>query len=81
MLSTRNLTLPQVRAFRKRYMGPLKVTQKLSDVAYRLELPHDLRIHDVFHVSLLKPYHACPDRFEARRQAEGDEDSNDTHII
>ena len=81
MLSTHNLTLPQVRAFRKRYMGPLKVTQKLSDVAYRLELPHDLRIHDVFHVSLLKPYHACPDRFEARRQAEGDEDIEDIHMM
>ena len=81
MLSTRNLTLPQVRAFRKRYIGPLKITQKLSDVAYRLELPHDLCIHDVFHVSLLKPHHTCPERFEARRQPDGNDDIDDMHMI
>ena len=81
MLSTRNLTLPQVRAFRKRYMGPLKVTQKLLDIAYWPELPHDLHIHDVFHVSLLKPYHVCSERFEARRQSEGDENIEDMHMI
>ena len=56
------------------------MTQKLSDVAYRLELPDELRIHDVFHVSLLKPFHACPERFAERRQAETNNEAEDEII-
>jgi hypothetical protein len=39
-----------------KYVGPFKVTAQVNDVAYRLELPPSMPIHDVFHVSLLKPY-------------------------
>jgi hypothetical protein len=35
-------------------MGPRKVIEKIIPVAYRLELPPNLRIHNVFHVFLMQ---------------------------
>ncbi|QRW23943.1 Retrotransposable element Tf2 protein [Rhizoctonia solani] len=34
-------------------LGPFKVIEKISDRAYRLELPPTMQIHDVFYVGLL----------------------------
>jgi hypothetical protein len=39
----------------RRY-GPFRVAAKISNVAYKLELPDTWKIHDVFHASLLTPY-------------------------
>src|SRR6266850_1475565 len=38
-------------------MGPFRINKVISPVAYQLVLPVAWRIHDVFHTSLLSPYH------------------------
>lgn len=40
-----------------RYIGPFEILERIGEVAYRLALPPALlRVHDIFHVSMLKKY-------------------------
>jgi hypothetical protein len=56
MLDTRNIRI--IRPKKKlddKYWGPLTILELVGKQAYRLDLPEDVQIHPVFHVSLLKP--------------------------
>lgn len=50
-----------------RRLGPFLVTKQVNEVAYRLNLPTSMKIHPVFHVSLLEPYKesTIPGRLQA----------------
>jgi Integrase zinc binding domain/Integrase core domain len=56
-LDAKNVTTdrPKKKLDHKR-LGPFKITQKISSVVYKLELPSSWRIHPVFHVSKLRRY-------------------------
>ncbi|CAN6707423.1 unnamed protein product [Malus baccata var. baccata] len=44
-----------------RYIGPYEITERIGEVAYRLELPPELsKVHNVFHVSMLRHYVSDP---------------------
>eukprot|EP00983_Pelagomonas_calceolata_P005083 165350-Pelagomonas_calceolata.AAC.1 len=62
MLNTKNLGGSSEHGGRKlkpRFMGPFKVQRMVGNVGVQLELPSTWsKIHDVFHVSLVKPYYS-----------------------
>ncbi|WMV25871.1 hypothetical protein MTR67_019256 [Solanum verrucosum] len=38
-----------------RYIGPYRIAKRIGNVAYELELPHELvAVHPLFHISMLK---------------------------
>ena len=58
LLSTKNFN--QKRSSKKmffKFMKPFKIENKIGKQTYRLTLSSTYRIHNVFHVSLLKSYH------------------------
>ena len=62
LLATKNLCLQGPRKLQDCFVGPFRVLQKIGKTAYKLDLSggrhrQALRnIHDVFHVSLLRPH-------------------------
>lgn len=39
-----------------RYVGPYQIVERIGALAYRLKLPDGARIHNVFHIRVLKPF-------------------------
>ena len=58
-----------------RYLGPFRIVERIRPIAYRLELPSELsRIHNVFHVSMLRKYVSDPSHVLETPPFEFDED-------
>ena len=51
-----SLSLGKYKKLSARYCGPYVILKKINDQAYELLLPPHVKVHNVFHVSLLKKY-------------------------
>ena len=39
-----------------KYYGPFEILARVGSVAYQLSLPPNIKLHNMFHVSILKRY-------------------------
>ncbi|XP_027171554.1 uncharacterized protein LOC113771136 [Coffea eugenioides] len=57
-----------------KFVGLYKILERVGNVAYKLELPPSLpRIHNIYHVSILKKYHPDPSHVLQPKNIEIDE--------
>ena len=50
----------QDRRLVRKYEGPVKILDRVGQASYKIDPPKWMKVHPVFHVSNLKPYHADP---------------------
>ena len=66
LLSSKNLSFKGVPTkLKKKFVGPFEIVEKIGTQTYRLKLPDTWRIHNVFHISLLKKWKTAMYRMEA----------------
>ncbi|MCO5555314.1 hypothetical protein L7F22_008860 [Adiantum nelumboides] len=63
-----NLSLEKFKKLSPRYCGTYEIVKVISDQAYKFQLPPNLKVHNVFQVSLLKPYIPNPDHLVDEEQ-------------
>jgi hypothetical protein len=56
LLATKNINTKRPnKKLDYKYIGPYKVLEKISENNYKLDLPPKVRLHPIFHISLLEP--------------------------
>ena len=55
-LDTWNLKMTYHKKMAPKREGPFEIGEVIGPVMYKLKLPKDWKIHNIFHVILLKPY-------------------------
>jgi hypothetical protein len=55
-LKAQNLMIASNWKLSPKHYGPYQISKKISTVAYCLELPLLMKIHNMFHIDLLMPY-------------------------
>jgi hypothetical protein len=80
LLASKNIAMPRPsKKLDHRFLGPFQIEEPIGKQSYRLVLPKAYsRIHPVFHVSLLEPYHcregeAIPPPPPPIQQSDGEE--------
>ena len=58
LLSTKNIVLKKgsSRKLLPRFIGPFSIIEEINKVSFKIVLPADLRMHNVFHINLFRPY-------------------------
>ncbi|CAI7878728.1 unnamed protein product [Closterium sp. NIES-54] len=68
LLDTRNLNLSHLPSkLRPCFGGPFLVEAQVTPVTFRLRLPDTWKLHNAFHVQLLKPYKDPNQQFQGRQ--------------
>jgi Chromo (CHRromatin Organisation MOdifier) domain len=55
-LEGKNLLIKGKRKLMPKRYGPFTITEEVTPVAFRLDLPESMKVHNVFHIDLLSPY-------------------------
>jgi len=75
MINVHSLRLPDVIEGKgikttRRFEGPFEIIDKLSNITYRLRIPHEYDIHPVLSIAHLEKYVSSPEEFGKREQLE-----------
>lgn len=75
LINVHSLQLPDVKEGKgskltRRFEGPFEIIDKVSDITYRLRIPHEYDIHPVLSIAHLEKYKESPREFRERPKLE-----------
>jgi hypothetical protein len=73
LLSTKHTNPPFLpsrssKKLRSKYIGPFRITRKVSPTSYELDPPGHIKMHPIINVEYLKPYHESPPDFASQSE-------------